>query len=197
MARQSLVDQQVLIDLLCTDMTETERAKKLEIARSSYYAQLDKLVQAGIIRNQGTLSDGMICEGAHPRSKHSSTHHAPVMHVRWEDYEGLWGVQGALLDSWDKQSFKGLTNSDTAVVIRWREENEGRRHFHRTSFVVVPRGERVVTRLERETKTRWSTRDTLRNLPVFWVVSHSTLERLTIAIARVLHADALLIPEGM
>jgi hypothetical protein len=196
-ARQSPVDQRVLIDLLCTDMTESERAKKLEIARSSYYAQLDKLAQAGIIRTQGTLPAGMTCEGAHPRSKHSSTHHAPVMHVRWEDEEGLWGVQGALLDSWDKQLFKGPTNSDIAVVIRWREETEGRYHFNRISFVVVPRGSMTAPRFERETKTRWSTRDTLRNLSISWAVSHTTLERLTIAIARVLHTDALLIPEGV
>jgi hypothetical protein len=178
-------------------MTETERAKKLEIARSSYYAQLDKLVQAGILRNQSTLFEGMTCEGAHPRSKHSSTHHAPVMHVRWEDNEGVWGVQGALLDSWDRQAFKGPTNSDIVVVIRWREETEGCRHFHRTSFVVKPRNECRVSRFDRETKIRWSTRDTLHNLPASWVVSQATLERLTIAIARVLQADSILIPEGM
>jgi hypothetical protein len=196
-ARQSSVDQQALINLLCTDMTETERAKKLEIARSSYYAQLDKLVQAGILRNQGTLFEGMTCVGSHPRSKHSSTHHAPVLHVQWEDNEGLWGVQGALLDSWEKQAFKGVTNSDVVVVIRWREEAETRRHFHRTSFVVVPGGERRISRLERETKVRWSTRNTQHNLPKSWAVSQATLQRLTIAIARVLQADSILIPEGM
>jgi hypothetical protein len=118
-SRQSSVDQRVLIDLLCAEMTETARAERLGIARSSYYKQLDKLTREGVLVNRDTVLPGMRLSGSHPRSRHSGTHHAPVLHIWWEDGPDKWSVQGALLDDWDRRPFKSLEFGDTAVVIRW------------------------------------------------------------------------------
>lgn len=176
MARQPAVDQRQLLELLCTDMTETERAKKLGVARSSYYAALDRLVRDGFLKNRNVLAEGMMCTGAHPQSKYSHTRHAPVMHVSWPAGLGQWSVQGALLDPWGKE-----TKSDIAVVVRWAIAPD--KTLDTAAFVVTP-------------PTRWSTKDTQRCLGRNWLLTRSALEDLTIAIARVLAAEAVLIPEG-
>jgi hypothetical protein len=174
--RQPSVDQRRLVELLCLDMSETERAKQLGVARSSYYDALDRLVQDGLLKNRGVLAEGMTCMGAHPRSKYTPTRHAPVMHVSWPAGLGRWSVQGALLDKWDKES-----KSDTVVTVRWSVKPG--KSLDMLAFVVTP-------------PARWSTRDTERCLSKTWLLTASATEALTIAIARVLDAEAMLIPEG-
>lgn len=176
MARQPSVDQRQLLELLCVDMTETERAKKLGIARSSYYAALDRLARDGLLKTRTTLAEGMTCTGAHPQSKYSHSRHAPVMHVSWPAGLGRWSVQGALLDKWDSEPTKDYVS----VAVRWAMTAKT---LDIISFVVVP-------------PARWSTRLTDIYVGRQWDVTRSGLEELTIAIARVLDAEALLIPEG-
>lgn len=170
MPRPAEIDQAKLIALLCTPMPESTRAEQLGVARSSYYAALDRLARDGILRARGALMAGMTFNGAHPRSKHSGTHHAPVLHVRWVDGAGRWEVQGSLLDEWDDE-----TGNDTSVTVRWRCPN-----IYMKSFAVRPIG-------------RWSTKDT--ELNISWKLTYSAIEKLTVAIARVIDAEAILIPE--
>lgn len=167
------VDPRQLVELLCVDMSETERAKQLGVARSSYYGALERLIRDGILKSRTMLAGGMTCTGAHPRSKNSPTRHAPVLHVSWLAGLGRWSVQGALLDAWDKES-----KSEAVVIIRWAGKT-----LDIYSFVVVP-------------PTRWSTKDTNRYIGSRWLLTRTALEELTIAIARVLDAEAVLIPEG-
>jgi len=169
-ARPPKVDQARLIELLCTPMPESARAEQLGVARSMYYNALDRLHRDGILHAHGTLLAGMTCNGAHPRSKRSGTHHAPVLHVRWVDDAGRWEVQGSVLDEWE-----GETGNDISVTIRWRCPDT-----HKLSFTVRP-------------VARWSTKDT--ELNVSWSLTHAVIKKLTVAIARVINADALLIPE--
>jgi hypothetical protein len=96
-----------------------------------------------------------------------------VLHVSWLAGLGRWSVQGALLDAWDKES-----KSEAVVIIRWAGKT-----LDIYSFVVVP-------------PTRWSTKDTNRYIGSRWLLTRTALEELTIAIARVLDAEAVLIPEG-
>jgi hypothetical protein len=182
MLRQSPVDQRNLIDLLCTEMTETARAEKLGIARSSYYKQLDKLTREGVLVNRGTVLPCMRLSGSHPRSRHSGTHHAPVLHIWWEDSADKWSVQGALLDDWDRRPFKSLEFGDTAVAIRWLADSH--QSCFRTAFVARPRA-------------RWSTQNTEDNLPASWLPLPQPIRSLTIAIARVLDAETVIIPEDL
>lgn len=175
MPRQSSVDQRRLIELLCVDMSETERAKQLGVARSSYYDALDRLVQDGLLKNRAVLSEGMTYTAAHPRAKHTP-HHAPVMHVSWPAGLGRWSVQGALLDKWFKES-----RSDIVVVVQWSIAPD--KPLDVLAFTVTP-------------PVRWSTKNTNDVLRQQWALTRSAIEELTIAIARVLDAEALLIPEG-
>lgn len=177
MARQPSVDQQLLLDLLCADMTETQRARKLGIARSSYYSHLDRLVREGVLKNRGALAEGMTYTGAHPRSRYSATHHAPVMHVHWPMGLGKFSVQGALLDPWDEG-----TKSDIVVVVRVALVPG--KSIDVVSFMVTP-------------PARWSTKHTRDAVcPVFDGLSRQANEMLTIGIAKVLDAEAVLLPEG-
>jgi hypothetical protein len=146
------------------------------VARSSYYDALDRLVKDGLLKNLNALAEGMTCTGAHPRSKYAPTHHAPVMHVSWPAGLGRWSVQGATLDSWDKES-----KSDVAVVIRWSIKPG--KTLDVIAFTITP-------------PARWSTKDTNRYLGQKWLLTRVAVEELTIAIARVLDAEAILIPEG-
>lgn len=172
MPKAPTTDRQMLIKLLCQPMTETARADALGITRSTYYAALDRLVRDGVLRKPGSLNPGMAFNGAHPRSKYSGSHHAPVQHVRWADESGRWAVQGAWLDEWEHDA-----GNDISITIR-RVGSED----HKLSFSVRP-------------ITRWSTLDTRLNVP--WELAQAALENLTVAIARVIHAVALLIPEGV
>lgn len=169
MPKAATINQQKLIDLLCTPMTASARAEALGVARSAYYAVLDRLTQNGILRQEGYLNPGMTFNGAHPRSRYSGTHHAAVQHVRWADAVGRWEVQGALLDEWDN-----LPGHDTSVTVRWSCPDA-----HYASFPIRP-------------VTLWSTRDTRLNIR--WGLSPSVIENLTVAIARVIHTRALIIP---
>lgn len=173
MPRQPSVDPRHLVELLCTDMSETERARQLGIARSSYYDALDRLARDGILWGRTALAKGMTITGAHPTSARSHARHTPVLHVSWPAGLGRWSVQGALLDAWDKES-----KSEAAVIVRWAGKTLD---IH--SFVVMP-------------PTRWSTKDTKNWTKNMWMLTRSALEELTIAIARVLDAEAMLIPEG-
>lgn len=172
MPKGPTTDRQMLIKLLCRPMTETARAEALGVARSVYYDALDRLAREGVLRKRGTLNPGMTFNGAHPRSKYSGGHHAPVQHVRWTDRYGRWAVQGAWLDEWEEGA-----GNDISVTIRWTGSGE-----LKTSFPVRP-------------ITRWSTMDTRFNIT--WELSTSVVENLTVAIARTIHAEALLIPESI
>lgn len=179
MPGQPQVDQRDVIELLCTDLSETARAERLGIARSSYYKWLKKLTDDGVIINRGTVWPAMTFTGAHPRSRYSGTHHAPVQHIWWSDDFGDWAVQGALLDLWDPHSFRSNPN-DTVVAIRWQTVVG---ECYRTAFVT-------------KSLTQWSTRDTEKYLPGFWQpLPKDTLKAITVAIARVLDTKAILIPE--
>lgn len=171
MPKAPTLDQRKLIELLCEPMTESARAAALGVARSAYYTALDRLARDGVLRREGSLNPGMTFNGAHPRSRYSGRHHAPVQHIRWDDMHGRWAVQGALLDEWDEGS-----GSDISITIRWCCPEA-----HYLSFPVRP-------------VTLWSTRDT--ELNVWWSVHPTVIENLTVAIARAIHAKALIIPEA-
>ena len=120
----------------------------------------------------------MKLKGSHPRSRFSGTHHAPVLHIRWADTQGQWALQGSLLDKWE-----GEDTNNSNITIRWQSHAD----TVSTSFEVRP-------------VNRWSIRDTFVHLPVFvpWnQLSYSTLRTITVAIARVIDAEALLIPEDL
>ena len=172
MPKAPTTNRQMLIKLLCQPMTETARAGALGVARSVYYDALDRLTREGVLRKHGSLNPGMTFNGAHPRSKYSGSHHAPVQHVRWTDQYGRWAVQGAWLDEWEEGA-----GSDISVTVRWTGPDE-----LKTSFTVRP-------------VTRWSTLDTKLN--IIWDLPASVVENLTVAIARTIHAEALLIPESV
>lgn len=196
MPRQSSVDRQLLIELLCTDMTETERARKLGIARSSYYTQLDKLVQEGVLINRGQLPDDMTCEGSNPRYRFADNHYASVVCVRWTDESGVWGVQGALLDEWETRWARTSSLNDIAIAMMWKPNDNKLGLCNKSAFIVSVRG-RAAIRLERETKTRWSSRRTIGNIPAAWLpMPDDTLRRLTIAIARAIDGEAIIVLDG-
>jgi hypothetical protein len=120
----------------------------------------------------------MKLKGSHPRSRYSGTHHAPVQHIRWIDSHGKWAAQGSLLDKWE-----GEDTNNASITIRW----QSRADFVGTSFEVRP-------------VNRWSIRNTFVHLPIYspWdQLSYDTLKTITIAIAKFIDAEALLIPEEL
>jgi hypothetical protein len=171
----SAAEDQALVKLLCTPMTETARANALGITRPSYYRRLDRLARIGVLRPRGELESGMSLRGAHPRSRHSGTHHAPVQHISWADEIGRWEVQGQLLGRWQDE-----TTNNTTITIRW----------HTYDFVTIA--------FEVRPLNRWSTVDTVRHLPPWepWnSLRLSTTKNLTIAIAHLIDAEAVIVPE--
>lgn len=172
MPKAATIDQRRLIELLCEPMTESARAETLGVARSAYYTALDRLTRSGVLRQEGSLNPGMTFNGAHPRSKHSGRHHAPVQHIRWANEHGRWEVQGAWLDEWE-----GTTGNDISITIRWSCPDS-----YYLSFNVRP-------------VSIWSTQST--ELNVRWKLHPSVIADLTVAIARAIHAKALIIPENV
>lgn len=171
-----VVDDRQLIEVLCSPMTETARAEALGLTRPSYYRLLDRLNREGILRRRGDLDADMSLRGAHPRTRHSGTHHAPVLRITWSDDTGQWEVQGALLDKWQDE-----THNNVAVVIR----------YHNPDIVTFAFEVRPVN--------RWSTASTLTHLPIYlpWARLHpEVLRKLTIAIARLIDAEAIIAPEN-
>lgn len=178
------IDDRVLVDLLCSPMTETARAETLGITRPSYYRRLDRLARLGVIRNRGYLAPEMKLRGAHPRSRYSGTHHAPVQHISWEDQTGQWEVQGQLLDKW-----RGEDTHNTTIAIRHRGSGSNSKIIT-FAFEVRP-------------VNRWSTINTMTYLPIRlpdyppWDdLPYLAIENLTIAIARLVdNAEAIIVPE--
>jgi hypothetical protein len=141
------VDRRALLELLCVDMTETARAQKLGVARSTYYEQLARLRDENILLPKDHLAEGMHCRG------------------RLTYWEG-WSAEGFMLSGCD----------DAVLVLRKGD--------YRTSFITnVPQ--------------RWSTKNTEKYLDEVWYLTRDNIEKLTIAIAHVLGAEALIIPEEM
>jgi hypothetical protein len=130
----------------------------------------------------------MSCAASNPRFRFSDSHYASVLRVAWTDDTGAWGVQGALLDEWTESPRRTTSIGDIAVVIRWNAD--------KIAFLVSVRN-RTAVRLEKETKTRWTSRDTMRVLPPRWIISTDTLRRLTVAIARVIEGEAIILPDGV
>lgn len=172
----SVIDDRALAVLLCTPMTETARAEKLGITRPSYYRLLDRLNRDGILRRRGHLALDMVLRGSHPRSRFSGTHHAPVQHILWTDSTGRWEVQGQLLDKW-----AGENVNNTTITVRYYNPD-----FATAAFEVRP-------------LNRWSTTNTSTHLPIGLPWDHLcplAVEKLTIAIARLIDAEAIIVPEN-
>jgi hypothetical protein len=170
--RQQVIDRE-LLELLCLPMTETERARRLGVTRAAYYRHLDRLGRQEVIRPRGFLEPGMTLKAAHPRSRHSGTHHAPVQHISWDDVGGLWEAQGQLLDRWT-----GEDTNNVSITVR---------RPHGDALFTTARFEVVKT-------NRWSTADTSLALPPSWDLSYASLKNLTVVVARLIDADAVLIP---
>lgn len=178
MPTQAINDRE-LIGVICAPMTETARAEKLGLPRPTYYRHLCRLARTGVIRPRGHLEPGMKLRGSHPRSRYSGTHHAPVQYISWDDSHGRWETQGQLLDKW-----RGDTVHNTSITIRWQNRD----------------GVIVSTSFEVRPVNRWSIQDTFVHLPVFLPWNHlqyRTLKNITVAIARFIDAEAIVIPEDM
>lgn len=177
-----MAERQEVINLLCVEMTESERARRLGITRPSYYGWLHRLVADGVLVCRGIVPPDMKFRASHPMSSRSSGHHAPVLHVRWVEGDDRWSVQGVLLDSLEE---KPTRYGDLNIVIR---RQTGDKTYY-ASFVHT-------TPARIDTHIRWSTRDTMRNLPIEWSYTDQLpIKKLTLAIARVIDGEALLIPE--
>jgi hypothetical protein len=89
------VGRRALLELLCVDMTETARAQKLGVARSTYYEQLNRLRDEGILLPKGYLAEGMRRRG------------------RLTCWEG-WALQSVVLEVWEKSA-----PAEISITIRW------------------------------------------------------------------------------
>jgi hypothetical protein len=94
-------DTRAVIDALCTDGTEGQRAELLGISRSSYYQYLKRLAEENILWKPGRLVPGMqVTDGVLTRA----------ILVTWNN----WAVQSVNLARWTDRS----KTSDQVIVVR-------------------------------------------------------------------------------
>ena len=178
--------QAELLDLLANhpELSPTEIMAQMGISKAWMYQLRDRLTALGVfypVTDQSTLANATRSL-VHPQDTMASPHHAAVRHSSWDDDVGLWGIQGALLNRWDRRGWPDVLPNERVIVVRllpWKSNSEELWW----SWVASRR-------------QRWTLKNTWDRV-MFPALSRSHLVKLTCEIAWALEVDAVIPPEAV
>lgn len=175
--------QAELLNLLAhhPDLTPGDIMARMGISKAWMYQLRDRLTELGVfypVSETSPLADATRVL-VHPQDTMASPHHAAVRHSDWTDGAAEWGVQGALLNRWDRRGWPDVLPDQRSITVR--------------AYNVLLTDTEQYFCWVASRRQRWTLQNTIDHIP--WQLPRPTLAKLTCEIAWALAVDAVIPPE--